>query len=105
MHKTTLLATLALVAFASPAAAQHLDPTTKVTGSGVLPADWNLRFDPPAAAHAHGDALKAISFEQMEQGFRITSGPAAIYYKTGDVAKGEFAVSATFTQNKDMGHE
>ena len=105
MHKTTLLAALAMVALATPAAAQHVDPTTKVTGSGVLPAGWNLRFDPPAPAHAHGDALKAIVFETVDSGFRIASGPAAIYYKTGDVAKGEFAVSATFTQNKDMGHE
>ena len=105
MHKTTLLAALALVAFATPVSAQHVEPTTKVTGSGVLPAGWNLRFDPPAPAHAHGDALKAISFETADQGFRLTSGPAAIYYKTGDVGKGEFAVSATFTQTKDLGHE
>jgi hypothetical protein len=108
MHNVKMLGALLLLAAAAPAApaaAQHVDPTTEVQGSGLLPGDWMIRFDPPAPANAAGAALKAIRFEDTGKELRIASGPAAIYYNTKDIGKGQFAVSATFTQNKDLGHE
>ena len=41
----------------------------------------------------------------MGDGFHVNSGPAAIYYRSADMGKGEFAVSATFAQTKSMQHE
>jgi hypothetical protein len=107
MLKVKLVATLALFAYALPtiAAAQHLDPTTKVKGAGSLPNGWNLRFDPAGPAGPGGRELSEIRFETAASGFRIQSGPAAIYYNAKDIGSGEFAVSATFTQQKDLGHE
>jgi hypothetical protein len=107
------MAALAMTAIAAPATAQgtrmNMDPTTVVKGSGVLPKGWTLRFDParsrPGAPPRPAPELTAIKFESLGSALHITSGPAAIYYKDGDIGKGQFAVSATFTQKKSMAHE
>jgi hypothetical protein len=105
MRTSHLLAAIAALAVAAPAAAQHLDPTTAVKGSGALPPNWTLRFDPPSAAGPGGKSPSEIRFETAGSGFHVVSGPAAIYYNTKDVGSGEFAVTATFAQQKDLGHE
>jgi hypothetical protein len=110
MRNTALIATLALLACAAPAAAQrNMDPTTAIEGSGVLPKDWTLRFDPmrtrPGRPARPAPKLTDIKFVTMGDGLHVTSGPAAIYYNTGDVAKGNYTVSATFAQRASMKHE
>ena len=80
------------------------DPTMTVTGSGKLPDGWMMRFDPTRGG-APAPAMTAISFETMAGGYHVKSGPAAIYYKTGDVGSGEFSVTATFHQAKSMNAE
>jgi hypothetical protein len=80
------------------------DPTTKVVGSGQLPAGWMMRFDPPGAGKPAQD-IKEISFVTMGDGYHFKSGPAAIYYNPKDIGKGIFGVSATFHQAKSMQHE
>ena len=106
------IAMLALVA-AMPMVAQGggggmagmgADPTKKVMGTGELPAGWMMRFDPVPASRPQ-PTMKDVSFVTMGGGLHATSGPAAIYYNTKDIGKGEFAVSATFSQAKSMGHE
>lgn len=105
MRKTLLLASLALVALAAPVSAQaNNDPTTVVKGSGILPKDWMLRFDPPRGANPM-PAMTAVRFDTIGNGFHVTSGPAAIYYNTNDVGKGQYSINATFTQKKSMSHE
>jgi hypothetical protein len=110
MFKRTIGATLLAVCAAAPLAAQGGrmgDPTNKVEGSGQLPPGWMVRFDPPNRFNANAPAptLKDISFVTMGNGYHVTSGPAAIYYNTKDMAKGVYAVSATFTQSKTNAHE
>jgi hypothetical protein len=107
MHRTKLLAAVALLAIAAPAAAQNMnmDPTKEVKGSGVLPTNWMLRFDPPRRPTTPVPPKTAIVFEPMASGFHIQSGPAAIYYNTKDTGKGQYAISATFAQQKTMAHE
>jgi hypothetical protein len=104
MHTKTLLTALAVLAIAAPVSAQggmaNMDPTTVVKGTGILPSGWKLRFDPPRRGPV--PEMTAIRFETMGSGFHIVSGPAAIYYKEGDV--GTF-VTATFAQQKTMAHE
>lgn len=80
------------------------DPTSKVMGTGELPAGWMMRFDPVPASRPQ-PSMKDISFVTMGGGLHATSGPAAIYYNPKDMGKGEFTVSATFSQAKTMGHE
>jgi hypothetical protein len=104
------------LAIAAPLAAQggtmggmNMDPTTKVLGSGKLPAGWMLRFDPVAARAGQPapapHAMTEINLVTMGTGLHFTSGPAAIYYRPADAAKGEYTVSAKFSQAKSMKHE
>lgn len=113
MRKRTMLASLAILALAAPLSAQgtmqNMDPTNAVKGSGVLPKGWMLRFDPIAARPGQPPRpqpeMTAIKFETMGSGFHITSGPAAIYYNSGDIGKEQYSVTATFGQRKSMSHE
>jgi hypothetical protein len=80
------------------------DPTTIVMGTGQLPAGWMMRFDPVRAGQPQHDP-KEVSFVTMGDGFHFKSGPAAIYYNSKDIGKGEYSVSATFAQAKSSQHE
>jgi len=105
MRKTIL--TLAMVATASPLMAQAAqqakdnDPTHKVAG-GISAAGWQGRLDPQA--ERRGMKLDEAKFVAMGSGYHVTSGPAAIYWNPKDAAKGNFTVSASFTQTKAPMH-
>jgi len=105
MRKTIL--TLAMVATASPLMAQAAqqakdnDPTHKVAG-GISAAGWQGRLDPQA--ERRGMKLDDAKFVAMGSGYHVTSGPAAIYWNPKDAAKGNFTVSASFTQTKAPMH-
>lgn len=106
--RRTLIA-LAALSMAAPLAAQQQagaahDPTNKVKGSGQLPSGWMMRYDPPRG-NAPMPETNEINFVTMGSGFHFTTGPAAIYYNPKDVATGEYAVSATFSQRKSVQHE
>jgi len=104
--RNTLL-TLALVASASPVFAQAAqqakdnDPTHKVAG-GISVSGWTGRLDPQA--ERRGMKIDDAKFSAMGGGFHITSGPAAIYWNPKDAVKGNYTVSASFTQTKAPMH-
>jgi hypothetical protein len=104
--RNTLL-TFALVACASPAFAQAAqqgkdnDPTHKVAG-GITASGWTGRLDPQA--ERRGMKIEDAKFSAMGSGYHITSGPAAIYWNPRDVVKGNYTVSASFTQTKAPMH-
>jgi len=87
----------------------YSDPTRKVVGSGRLPVGWTMRFDPgvgPRGKSAAPAPLPTdVDVQAAAEGVHIHSGPAAIYWRTGDVAAGEYTVSATFAQPRGMKHE
>jgi hypothetical protein len=84
---------------AAPLAAQDMDHTSTIKGSGKLPAGWNARFDQA------GSALTQVDVRQAGTALAFRSGPAAIYWNTKDVATGQYTVSAIFEQKKSMMHE
>ncbi len=86
MRKTVL--TLSMVAVASVPAQQ---PTAAPAGPWAAPAGWTIKTDGGAAA-------ADTKFQSMGQGFHVTAGPAAIYYRATDQATGNFTVKATFGQ-------
>jgi len=112
--RKTMIALLALTT-AAPLAAQGgggmagMDMTNKITGSGKLPAGWEMRFDPTMGRGGQpappAPAMTEIDFVTMGPGFHLKSGPAAIYYRTADKATGEYTITATFSQAKTMSHE
>ena len=110
--KRIVIALIAL-AVAAPLSAQagamNSDPTTAVTGSGDLPAGWMVRFDPVRVREGRPTpptpTVADVNFRTMGRGLHATSGPAGVYYKAGDVATGDYTVSAGFSQAASMGHE
>jgi hypothetical protein len=105
MRKTTVTQIALMTLFAAaPLCAQRGDPTTKVEGTGKLPAGWMVRFDPPRGGAAM-PPMNAVSFVEMGGGYHVVSGPAALYYNTKDMASGMYQISATFKQSKSMQHE
>jgi hypothetical protein len=98
MMRRSFIAVSLLVLAAVPLAAQmkEKDPDKKAEG-GALPAGWTGRTDRDNAQ------LSDAKFVAMGTGYHVTSGPAAIYWKDGDV-KGPFTASATFTQTKAPAH-
>jgi hypothetical protein len=93
MKRVTYAAALAVLC-ATPVFAQEKAASAPAT----LPAGWQMRLDKETA-----DASK-LSFATMAGGFHATSGPAAIFWKPENNMKGDFKISATFTQTKAPMH-
>jgi len=52
--------------------------------------------------HAHGPEMIKIAPDMMRD-LRVTTGPAVAYWNPSNVAKGNYTVKATFTEEKFMG--
>jgi hypothetical protein len=89
-----------LVLAAAPLAAQTKagDPDKKVDG-GALPAGWEGRTD-----NANAKLSDAKFVAPAGGGYFVTSGPAAIYWRTTDKVTGPFTATATFHQLKAPAH-
>ena len=96
MRKT--MVALALGAMLAPAIVSAQDADKKVAGGGDLAPGWQMRVDP------HAGSGTPPKFVAMGSGFHATSGSRAIYWRPGDVATGNYKVSATFTLEKSPGH-
>jgi hypothetical protein len=82
---------------AAVASAEAQAPTSdKPKTGGVLVKGWTGQID-DAGVRA-GLKLSDATFEADGAGFKVTAGPAAYYWNPANVAKGRYAVSATFTQ-------
>jgi hypothetical protein len=94
-----VMSPLPLAAQARGGGGMDMDHTIQINGSGRLPHGWVLRWD------SGNPPLTAIEMQQRGGSFRFRSGPAAIYYNPKFTARGEFTVSAAFSQTRSMGHE
>ncbi len=91
-----LLAISALLALATPAAAQD---GAKAAGNDLqFPAGWQIRLD---RANANRNDVR---FFVAGDGLHATTGPAAIFWNPENVATGEFDARATFIQMKPSQH-
>ena len=79
-----------LLVSAAPAVAQEK------AAAPALPEGWSMRLD-------RANPATQPKFVTMGDGLHFTSGPAAIYFKPVEM-KGDFRVSATFTQTKAPTH-
>jgi len=93
LSRPTVFAGLLATAFAAPAvlACQDHDPDQAVSGGGQLPAGWEARTD-------RGRGADQIKFVAADNGYHVTLGPAAIFYRSGDSASGTYRVEATLSQ-------
>ena len=84
-----------------PALAQETPETNrKVAGGGITVKGWEGKVDGDAekAGQSVSDAKLAESGKVLE----VTTGPAITYWNPKNVAKGDYTVSATFTEPKFM---
>ena len=87
-----------LVGFANVSAQEG--PSTSVAGGGVLVKGWAGEID--AKEKTAGLTLNSAKLAEEGKGMRVTTGPAVTYWRPGETAKGDYTVSATFTESKYM---
>jgi hypothetical protein len=63
------------------------------------PAGWKVRVDGSHGASAP-DAASTLKFATVGKGFHVAGGPGAIFWDPSRMAKGVYAVEATFTLMK-----
>ncbi|SDF95197.1 hypothetical protein [Terriglobus roseus] len=105
MHKvlcSTLLALAPVMLYAqAPAGAmQHEEKATPIKDGGIFVSGWKATVD--AGAIKQGQSEKDSSFKAEAGGFHIMTGPALTYWDTKKALKGDYTVSATFTEPQYM---
>ena len=88
--------TLATAALATPALAQDADRS--VADGGISVSGWEGRIDRRAAGQ--GKTINDSKFSATTGGFRMSVGPAAIYWNPANTASGNYEVKATFKEHK-----
>lgn len=96
---------LAVLACAAPLAAQEHNHGQGQHGQqghehdmGVLPRGWTARLD-----RANAD-MKTVHFMEMNGGYHAILGPAGLFYRPADQARGSYTVQARFNQRKAPTH-
>jgi hypothetical protein len=74
------------------------DADRKVAGGGIMVKGWQGTVD--AAAAKQGKTIKDSRFEEKGGAFHISAGSASTYWNPANTAKGDYTVSATFTEPK-----
>jgi hypothetical protein len=80
----------------APAPAQA-DADRKVAGGGVTVPGWQGKAD---VGNRQGLTVNDSKFGPEGSNFRLTTGPAALYWNPANSAKGDYSVKATFTEPK-----
>lgn len=107
MHKVLGCCTLALALTSVTAVAQagggmagmnmqHDEKATPIKDGGIFVPGWKATVD--AGAVKQGQSEKDASFKAEGKGFHIMTGPAVTYWDTTHNLKGDYTVSATFTE-------
>jgi hypothetical protein len=73
------------------------DADKKVAGGGVTVPGWKGKED---AGNKQGLTVNDSKFAPEGKGFRLTTGPAGLYWSEKNVGKGDYSVKATFTEPK-----
>jgi hypothetical protein len=90
-------AAAAMLLSAFPAAQGQQDADRKVEGGGITAKGWQGKED---AGNRQGLTVKDSKFASEGSGFRVTTGPPALYWNPANTGKGDYSVKATFTEAK-----
>src|SRR5881628_2615047 len=71
-----------------------------VSGGGVLVKGWTGKID--AKEVTAGLTLNSAKLVKDGKALHVTTGPAVTYWNPKNIAKGDYTVSATFTEPKYM---
>jgi hypothetical protein len=99
----TLHLFIPVVACCATALCAQSDPDRTVAGGGNFPARWHVRTE-VARQTGQPAPLANVKFSTMGDGFHVTVGPAAIYWRDADTASGNYHVVAKITQMQNPAH-
>jgi hypothetical protein len=85
---------------ATPGAAYAQDADRLVASGGITVAGWKGVVDPAAATN--GMTINDARLAAEGAGLRVTTGPAATYWREGERLTGDYTVRATFTELEYM---
>jgi len=85
----------------APSIVSAQDQSRAVADGGIKVAGWQGKIDPNEAKR--GGKLEGAKLEKVGSDLRVTTGPAVAYWNPANVAKGNYTVKATFTEEKFMG--
>jgi hypothetical protein len=71
-----------------------------IENGGIFVEGWQGKVD--ASAEKQGQSVKDSRFAKEGKDFHVTTGPAITYWNPKMMAKGDYTVSATFTEPKYM---
>ncbi len=87
----------------APKPSEAEDKDRAVAGGGITVPGWTGKVD--AKGTAAGLTVKDSKFEKQGDVMRLTIGPATTYWNPANAVKGDYTVSATFTEPKqDFSH-
>jgi hypothetical protein len=96
-----IMAVLAAGLLLAATNAAHGQDADRVVASGGIAVDgWQGVVDPAAAAN--GAKITDARLAAEGEGLRITTGPAATYWRPAEHLKGDYTVRATFTEPEYM---
>lgn len=85
-----------LLIYAFPAAQAQQDADKKVAGGGITVKGWQGKADPSKQGLTINDAKLAPE----GKGYRLVTGPPALFWSPANMGKGDYTVKATFTEPK-----
>jgi hypothetical protein len=86
---------------AAPAApAEPAETNRLVAGGGISVPGWQGKID--AASEKQGQTVNDAKLAPAPNGMAVTTGPPITYWNPKNIAKGDYTVSATFTEPKFM---
>jgi hypothetical protein len=84
----------------APAAPATEETGRSVAGGGVSVPGWQGKIDDGAAKQ--GQTINDAKLAPEDRGMHVTTGPAVTYWNPKNMAKGDYTVSATFSEPKYM---
>ena len=95
--RATAAACIAAAMAVTYAQAQAQDADRKVAGGGVTVKGWQGKED---TGNKQGLTVADSKLAPEGKGFRLMTGPAALYWNPANTGKGDYSVKATFTETK-----
>ena len=92
------LAALVLASSLTATAAVAQDADRSVAGGGIAVDGWNGRID--RRPLSQGKTVNDSKFAAAPYGFRLSVGPAGIFWNNDGVASGDYEVKATFKEHQ-----
>jgi len=100
ISRYALLASAAYLLSFTALAQESPDTNRKVAGGGISAKGWQGKID--ADAEKAGQTVNDAKLSEENNVLQVTTGPAITYWNPKNVAKGDYTVSATFTEPKFM---